>query len=389
MFPADAVSLVAGCAFWIAIGLVVLTYCAYPVFVWLVSRVAKARTAAAVPDEWPMVTMIIAAHNEERFIESKLHNCRSLEYPAEKLEIIVASDGSTDNTNEIVDRLQGHGIRLIAYPGRRGKSAALNATVPQANTELIVFSDANTFYDPKALKAMLPHFSDPTVGVVCGKLVLTDPISGTNVDSLYWRYETFLKLCESKLGALLGANGAIYAIRRSLFVPIPDNTIIDDFVIPLMIKIRHRSEIVYEADAVAFEETPSNLRAEFRRRVRIGTGGYQCLSLLWPILNPRYGWTAFCFLFHKILRWSVPFLMCIAFVSNVLLWDVQVYRILLVVQAAFYGLAVAGSLVRGNALVCKLARLPAMFCSMNSALLVGFWKWLSAPQQGTWQRTAR
>src|SRR5262249_30950742 len=149
--------------------------------------------------------------------------------------------------------------------------------------------------------------------VVCGRLVLTDPATGCNVDSYYWRYETFLKRCEGRLGALLGANGAIYAIRRELYTPIPGNTIVDDFVIPLRAKLRTGCRIVYDGDAVAREETPPNVGAEFHRRSRIGAGGFQSIGLLWRLLNPRSGWVAFTFFSHKILRWVCPFFLVAAF----------------------------------------------------------------------------
>ena len=253
--------------------------------------------------------------------------------------MVIASDGSSDATAEIVARHRDRGIRLLDYPQRRGKSQLLNAAIAETGGEILVLSDANTDYRPDAIRKLVRWFIDPGVDTVCGCLVLQDAEHGRNVDGIYWRYETFLKNCEGKLGALLGANGAIYAIRRRAYVPIPGNTIVDDFVIPLLSKLRHRGRIVFDPEAVAWEETAPHIGSEFRRRVRIGTGAYQSLPLLWKLLNPRYGWTAFAFLSHKILRWMVPFFLLGMVVSNLLLLDKALFRAAIVAQVTVYGAA--------------------------------------------------
>ena len=180
------------------------------------------------------------------------------------MQIVIASDGSTDKTANIArhyaELFPGR-VRLFDYPVRRGKATVLNDSLPQLDNEIVVLSDANTFFEPNAVRNLVRWFADPTIGVVCGQLRLIDPRTGHNVDSLYWRYENFLKTCEGKLGALLGANGAIYAIRRSRFVPIPTDTIIDDFVLPLLIRLRHGQRIVYDREAIAEEETPADVGA--------------------------------------------------------------------------------------------------------------------------------
>ena len=248
------------------------------------------------------------------------------------------------------------GYACWTTPSCRGKSGLLNAAIAQTESEIVVLSDANTEYRPDAVLKLVRWFADPRVHTVCGRLVLRDPVHGRNVDGLYWRYETFIKKHEGRLGALLVANGAIYAIRRGAYVPIPGNTIVDDFVIPLASKLRHHGSIVYDPEAVASEETPAKIASEFHRRVRIGTGAYQSLAILWRLLNPRHGWTAFAFLSHKLLRWLVPFFLLGALVSNLLLLGYPLYRGMLAAQIVGYAGSAVGSFLPGRGLPSKLVR---------------------------------
>jgi hypothetical protein len=224
---------------------------------------------------------------------------------------------------------------------------------------------------------------------VCGRLVLTDPATGTNVDSLYWKYETFLKNCESRLGALLGANGAIYAIRRELYAGIRRNTLIDDFVIPLLTRLRTGCSIEYDREAVAYEETPEAMASEFKRRARIGTGGFQSLPLLWTLLNPARGWIAFTYSSHKIARWLCPFFLIGAFAAGLLLSGRHPYDYLLGAQIALYLVAGLGTRLKSPGIASKCLRLTTLFAGMNLALLVGFWRWMTSEPHGAWTRTAR
>jgi cellulose synthase/poly-beta-1,6-N-acetylglucosamine synthase-like glycosyltransferase len=244
-------------------------------------------------------------------------------------------------------------------------------------------------FERVAVSNLVRWFADPSVGTACGKLLLFDPLSGRNVDSLYWRYETLLKRWEGRLGALLGSNGAIYAIRREHYIPIPGDTIIDDFTIPLLLKLRHGKRIVYDEEAIANEETAPDVRAEFRRRARIGAGGFQSIVRLWRLMLPTYGWTSLAFVSHKVLRWFCPFFLLLALAANLLLVTNPFYVLILAGQVAFYSLALAGVFLPGNGSLVRLLRLTTLFTSMNIALAVGFWRWLTGQQPGTWQPTAR
>lgn len=376
--------------FWVSLGLIVYTYLGYPLLIWILSRLFARQAALPVmPDALPRVSLLVAAYNEEGDIAKRIDNALSLDYPRELLDIVIASDGSTDNTCAIARKYLDRGVILFDYEERSGKPAVLNRTIPQLRGDIVFLSDANTLTEPDALKKLVRWFGNPSVGAVCGKLVLVDAATGKNVDSAYWKYENFLKWSEGKLGALLGSNGAIYAIRREWYPDIPDNTIVDDFVIPLRAKVVHQCKIVYETEAIAFEVAPSDIGTEFKRRARIGAGGFQAIGLLHELLIPRFGWTSFAFWNHKILRWICPFMMILALVTNIALMDQPLYGWMLVLQLAFYTTAFIGNMLPAKPRVLRVLRLATMFTTMNAALLVGFFRWLMGTQRATWHRTAR
>lgn len=370
--------------------MVVYSYLLYPGLIWVFARVfGRPPQAPAIGAELPTATLLIAAHNEEAVIAQRLRNALAMDYPHGHLQIVVASDGSSDGTAGVVDSFADRGVRLLDYNIRRGKSAVLNAAMTQIDTELVILSDANTQIERDAARNLARWFSDPRVGAVCGRLVLTDPATGKNADGLYWRYETFLKKCEARLGALLGSNGSIYAIRRQLYVPIPPNTIVDDFVIPLLAKLRTNFRIVYDCDAVASEETAADIRGEFQRRARIGAGGFQAIALLWRLMSPARGWLAFAFVSHKVMRWLCPLALLAMLVSSTAAaFTAPAYRLALIAQILFYLASLAAALLpRARSL--RPLKLATMFTSMNAALAVGFCRWVGGVRSGAWERTAR
>jgi cellulose synthase/poly-beta-1,6-N-acetylglucosamine synthase-like glycosyltransferase len=381
----------ASAVFWACLACVVYAYLGYPLAIACLARLFGRRRPppADGADPWPSVSLLIAAYNEEAEIDKRLQTALMTDYPPDKLEVLIASDGSTDATPAIVRGYAGRGVRLLDYRQRRGKATVLNAAFAEVKGDVVLLSDANTHIDPSALRKLVRWFRDPSVGVVVGRLVLTDPVSGRNVDSLYWRYETFLKKCEGRLGALLGANGAIYAIRRHLFSPLPSDTLVDDFVLPLRVKLRSGCAIVYEPGATAEEETPAGIGSEFHRRSRIGAGGFQSIAMLWPLLSPRHGWTAFAFLSHKVLRWLGPFFLLGLLAANACLLADPFYQAALLAQAGFYGVSLLAAFVPPRFRLLRPLRLTTMFTGMNAALLVGFWRWLRGSQKAAWKRTAR
>lgn len=394
MTPFD---LAAAACFWCCALGVAYAYAGYPLLIAASARLFGARAApppfssGVDPRMLPRVTLLIVAHNEAEVIEERIRNALALDYPDGRLDIVVASDGSDDATVEICRRYEDR-LRCWALTRRQGKAAALNAVIPHLEGELLVLSDANTLMEPAAIGHLARWFADPSIGAVCGRLVLRDAPNGANADSLYWRYETFLKLSEGRLGALLGANGAIYALRRELFQPLPQGAVLDDFLIPLLLKLRTGRRIAFDPQAVAFEETAPDLRGEFRRRARIGAGGVQALGVLWPLLHPRHGWTALALWSHKVLRWTCPVLMLGALVSSLVLAlgrPGPLYVAAALAQSAFYALSAVGALLPARLRAQRILRVGTMFTTMNLALLAGVIRGLLGHQTGMWRRTAR
>lgn len=381
-------------AFWTACGFVLYGYVGYPILLGLLAKFRKPQSVpdlvARSPEDWPRVSLIIAAYKEEAMILQRIANALQMDYPADRLEILIGVDGNEDLTGELVGTVDDSRVKLHQFPQRRGKPSVLNDCAAMATGELIAFSDANTFWEPNALKLLVRHFQNASVGGVCGQLILTDATTGKNSDGLYWKYENCLKRWEGRIGALLGFNGAIYVIQKSLWQPIPAQTIVDDFLIGMQIYLQDKT-LVFEENAIANEETAPSIHAEFQRRARIGAGGFQSLCWLSSLLNPKYGSVAFAYWSHKVVRWVCPFMMFVALVTNVALvaQGQTGYEWLLLAQGLFYSIACLGRFLPGNGASVRLVRLSSMFVSMNAALAVGFWRWISKRQKGTWARTAR
>jgi len=336
-----------------------------------------------------VVTMIVAAYNEEKIIEDKMRNIAELDYPDEKLSVIIASDGSNDGTNGIVKRYESESLRLIEYP-RMGKVNVLNRTVPLAPGEIVVFSDANTMYDSQAVARLVEQFKDPNVGCVCGRLELMNPkkVQSGVGEGFYWRYETWIKRMESRFGCVVGANGAIYAIRKTLFEEMPDYVINDDFHISM--KIMERGyKVIYENDATGIEEVAPDSKSEFLRHVRDGAGHYREIRCLTGLLNPMRGMRSFAYMSHRLVRWMVPFFLPLIFLVNIVLIDYPAYAAILLMQIGLYLMAAVAFLLQENAIKIGFLRIPLFFLTTNLALMIGFLKNVLGTQTVTWNRTER
>ncbi len=387
-----------GIVFWGAVLLLLHTYFLYPLtlFAWDGLRGVRrawrylARGARRQSEQtWlPTVSLVVPAHNEEECIAQKLQNSLDLDYPSDKLEVLVGSDGSTDGTEALVCACPDARVKLSAAP-RGGKVSVLNRCIPPARGEVVVLTDANTMIDPLAVRRLVRHFEDPKVGAVCGRLKLYNRVRQEYEEGLYWRYETLLKLYEGRQGVVLGANGGLYAIRRRLFEPLCPETIVDDLVIPLRL-LDAGWQVRYEPDAVAYEETVEDYGREFARRARISAGNFQSLRMVPGLLSPRRGFAAYAFWSHKVVRWCAPLLMAIALLANAaLLTDGLLYQGLFGAQLAFYLVAWAGGKGVFRGALKRLSSIAYFFVFMNLALVVGFWRFLRGSQSAAWERTAR
>jgi poly-beta-1,6-N-acetyl-D-glucosamine synthase len=369
--------------FWVTAFLAVYPYLVFPLFLALMRRV-MARPPRKAPIE-PTVSMLVAAYNEQDVIAAKIENSLAVDYPADRLETVVASDGSTDDTNAIAARYDdGKRIRLVAFPVNRGKLATMNDVVRQLTGEIIVFSDAASMITPESLRILVSNFADPSVGGVSGAYLVRNPGQSAlgKQEDFYWRFETSLKAAEADVSSTLGAHGALYAIRRELY-PFPEPGVInDDFVIPMRIVARG-FRVVYEPAAVAVEE--AHEMEGFQRRVRIASGNIQQLRELPRLLMPPRPIPLFFFLSHKVARLLVPPAMIACFVANLFLLGGPLYNILFTGQIAFYGLALAGA---AFALRPRLLRLPYYFSMVNAGLIVALFERVVRRRPVAWRKTA-
>ena len=377
--------LTAEVVFWASVAALCYTYVGYPLLLAVVSAVRSrpVRRGEFLPD----VTVIITAYNEERDLAAKLENTLALDYPKEKLEIIVASDCSSDRTDEVTREFEGRGVRLHRQAERRGKTAAQNAAVELARGEVILFSDATTLYRPDVLRVMTPSFADDTVGCVAGRLVYVDPAEssvGSGAKS-YWGYETFLKERESRVCSLIGVSGCLYAVRRAAYVPMYEEACSDFLIATKMVEQGLRT--VYEPAAVCTEETNRRSDKELRMRVRVIAQTYTDLWRHRRMLNPfRSGFYGVQLVSHKVLRYAVPLFLALAFAASaVLAKGSNFYLAALAAQALFYAAAAAGWLLERRGARVALLALPHYFVLANWASVVAFYKFLRGERYARWE----
>jgi cellulose synthase/poly-beta-1,6-N-acetylglucosamine synthase-like glycosyltransferase len=371
--------------FWAGAAALLYAYAGYPALVWMVSRLRPRAVLRGSAE--PSVTVVITAYNEERDLRAKLENTLALDYPAEKLEVVVASDCSDDRTDDIAREFAPRGVRLHRQAERLGKTAAQNAAVALARGEVILFSDATTLYQRDVLRAMAPNFADPSVGCVAGRLVYVDT-SGSAVGSgakSYWGYETFLKTHESRACSLIGASGCLYAVRRAAYVPLYNEACSDFIIATKMVEQGLRA--VYEPAAVCTEETNRQAAKEFRMRVRVIAQTYTDLWRHRALLNPlRGGFYSVELLSHKVMRYLAPlFLTLTLFSSLALAGRASLYTLAAAAQVAFYLAALFGWALGRAGLRSKLLALPSYFVLSNAAAVVAFYKFLRGERYARWE----
>lgn len=371
--------------FWVCAGLVIWVYAGYPLFLVVLNRLRAPRTVAQ-SQITPPVTLIISAYNEAEVIRAKIENSLALDYPREQLEILVISDCSSDRTDEIVLEYQNQGVRLLRMHARGGKTSGLNTGVPCARGDVIIFSDANAMYHPKVVRSVVRNFADSQVGCVTGesRYNLDGATDSTASENLYWRYELALKKMESRIGSLVGGDGAIYAIRKSLYRPLQAADL-SDFVNPMQISLQGYRN-VYEPEAISFENGADTFEQEFRRKVRIVARAWRGLLRVRAVLNPfRFGFFTLQVISHKLLRWLIPAFMLGALGTNLFLLRSPFYRFTGLLQALFYILAGIGLLQSRRAEVARVFYVPYYFCMVNYASLLGILSYYRGQSFTTWQ----
>jgi Glycosyltransferases, probably involved in cell wall biogenesis len=361
------------------------TYAMYPILLLLTRhRGERIRPLSTLPT----ISVIIPFHNEERWAIRKLENTLSWMYPADRLQIIAVSDGSTDATTMLL-RQYSDRVTVVAYPMRQGKPTALNLGAAQASGDILIFSDANVFPHPHAVHALVQRYTDVSVGGVCGNVALQgegslEPLG----EGLYMQYERWLFAHESRGLTMVGADGALFSVRRELFTPLAIDTITDDFALALAVVAQGR-RVVYEPAAHSVEIVVPDVQAEFRRKIRMIAGGYQTLwrhrNLLNPLTSPSVAWQL---LSHKLLRWMVPVFLFSAMAAAYVARQHPAMALALWIQIIFYSVALCGwlSQTMRNWLPVYV---PYYFCAVNAAAAIGLWRYLIGGQSVTWQKVKR
>ena len=383
----------------ISLFIVFYTFAGYGIFLYLIIRIKRAfKGWKTLPsenlDELPTCTLVIAAYNEEYFIEQKISNSLLLNYPEGKLKLLFVTDGSSDKTPDIVARYPQ--IQLLHQSQRAGKIAAVHRAMSYVNTDAVVFTDANTFLNKDALIKICRHYSDATVGAVAGeKRVHIDENADASAagEGFYWKYESALKKWDSELYSVVGAAGELFSVRRSLYQPVEADTVLDDFMISMLIAAKGY-RIVYEPEAYATETASENVSEELKRKVRIAAGGMQSILRLKKLFNPLpYPILSFQYISHRVLRWTItPFLLILSFILNVVLAfkpGETAMQGLLLAQVLFYLLALLGLIMEKRQLRIKILFIPYYFCVMNYAVLAGIIRYFSTKQSAVWEKVQR
>ena len=393
-------------AFWLLLFSVFYSYIGYGMLLGLLVKLKgkPSQQLANVTDaDLPDVTFMVAAYNEERWIEDKIRNSLALDYPKNKIYFFFVTDGSTDSTAEKIinyPNTEGYKIELYHQPERRGKIAAVERVMPFVHTPVVVFTDANTDLNPEAIRKMVRHYADPTVGAIAGekRVQMSGEASGAG-EGLYWKYESLLKKWDSQLYSAVGAAGELFSVRTDLYTPVEKDTLIEDFVMTMRIAERGY-RIVYESEAYAVEGHSADVKEELKRKIRISAGGLQAVWRLRSLLNPfRFGVLSFQYWSHRVLRWTLaPLALPLIFILNLLLilrgyknsdFGSTVYDLLFWGQVIFYISAILGWIFEQMKLKVKAFYVPYYFCMMNYSVYRGLGRLISGSQSVVWEKSKR
>jgi cellulose synthase/poly-beta-1,6-N-acetylglucosamine synthase-like glycosyltransferase len=383
--------------FWVSLFIIFYTYIGYGIVLYVLVRIKRLfiKPVKLVDGSFtPSLTLIVAAYNEASVIEEKIHNTLQLIYPKDKLQLIFVTDGSTDNTPTVI--AQYPEIMLLHKEGRSGKINAVHRAMGEVNTEIVVFTDANTFLNENALLRIAKHYVNPKVGAVSGekRVAIEANADATAGEGFYWKYESALKKWDAELYSVVGAAGELFSVRTDLYVAVEPDTLLDDFMISMKIAMKGY-KIAYDADAYAMESSSENLKEEYKRKVRIASGGIQSIIRTSKLFNPFFmPLLGFQYLSHRVLRWTItPFLMIlVVFVNAYLLFDNVnwLLAMIMVGQLGFYSLASLGWLLERKEMCIKILFIPYYFCFMNYCVLVGIYRYFFTQKSSVlWDKAKR
>jgi len=379
--------------FYLLCFLVINSFFLYPLAVYIISKRQTGRIT--IHGFEPTLSILIAAHNEEKVIEERIENIASMNYDMRKVEVFIGSDMSTDRTNEILLEAQKRYAWLNVYISetRKGKAGILNELILNVKNEILVFTDANTKFHPDTLKNLIQDFADKKVGGVCGRIVLIDNdlIRKDGVEEIkYWKYETIIKRAEGRCGILLAANGGIFAIRKELYKNIPtEKAVTDDLFISLSV-VSQDYKFTFCEDAIAYENTGNDLTSEYKRKVRFGATNFQTLIHFKKLLLANNLFVSFAFFSHKVTRWFLPLLLFMVLILSWFLNDYSYFiQKLFMLQVAFYLLALCGYLLSLVKIRVTVFSLPYFFIVSNIAIAEGFIKFINGKHSVIWNPTER
>lgn len=375
--------------FWASLIMLFYTYFGYPMYAYFRGKYFRYPVSKDIGYK-PSISVIISAYNEEAFIEGKIKNLLESDYPKEKMEILVGSDGSTDSTAAILSRMASDKVKVYAFEERRGKPSILRDLMAHAYGEIAVFCDVRQVFDSKAIGHLAANFADEKVGCVSGELIF-DANADNGVSEgvgIYWHYEKMIRSGESAVHSMVGATGAIYAIRKHLYAAMPSNTILDDVYTPLVIA-RQGYRCIWDVDAKAYDNAASTPQDEYRRKVRTLAGNYQIFGMFIDLLIPFRHPVSIPLISHKLLRVIAPFFMISAFVSNLFIARQEYYAFFLICQMVFYILAIVGCMTYredNKRLIARTASTIYVFCFMNFAALAGLYRYIFGRQKVAWEK---
>ncbi|MEH0158253.1 glycosyltransferase family 2 protein [Limibacter armeniacum] len=381
--------------FWLGLFIMFYTYIGYPIVLYLLVKIKRSFGKKPNLSEhfYPSVAFIVAAYNEEDYIEDKIKNTLSLDYPKDKLKVYFVTDGSNDNTPKIIAKYPE--ITLLHRDERKGKMAAIERTMKIVEEDISVFTDANTTLPDNAIKLLVNPYQNPNVGAVAGEKRIfqsSEDTASSAGEGFYWKYESTLKKWDSQLHTVVGAAGELFSIRTTNYEDLPADTLLDDFMMSM--KIVEKGQLVkYVPDAYAIETASANIEEELKRKVRISAGGIQSITRLTKVLNPfKYGMATFQYLSHRVLRWTLaPLSILFVLVSNLVLAlnDYSLYPVLLTLQLLFYLTILIGKILKNQSIEVKGLFVPYYFFIMNWSVYLGFFRFIKGSQSVLWEKAKR